>query len=88
MKTRFTNKVIMSEETFEFNNAIIICYCMHKCVVLQQKVHKAQVWAIVEAITFILNHVVFACVINQSTGHWLLFDALTTTITLTMEMKV
>ncbi len=44
-------------------------------------------WAIVEAITFILNLIVFACVMNQSRGHWLLSDALTMAITFTMEME-
>ncbi len=44
-------------------------------------------WVIVEAITFTLNLVVSACVMNQSRGRWLLLDALTTTITFTMEME-
>jgi hypothetical protein len=43
MKTRFASKVIMFEETLEFNNVIIICYGKQKFVVLQQKILKAQV---------------------------------------------
>jgi hypothetical protein len=45
------------------------------------------VWAIVEAITFTLNPIIFACVMNQIRGHWLLSDALTMAITSTMEME-
>jgi hypothetical protein len=44
-------------------------------------------WVIAEAITSTLNLIVFACVMNQSRGHWLLLDALTITITFTMEME-
>jgi hypothetical protein len=77
----------MFEETFELKNAIILCYGMQKFVALQQKIPKAQVWAIIEAIIFILNLVIFICVMNHNRGHWLLSDALTTAITLTMEME-
>jgi hypothetical protein len=45
------------------------------------------VWAIVENIITYLNHVVSACVMNQSKGHWLLFDALNTIINLTMALE-
>jgi hypothetical protein len=77
----------MFEETLEFKNAIILCYGMQKSIALQQIVPKARVWAIVEAITFTLNLIVFACVMNQSRGHWLLSNALTICITFTMEME-
>jgi hypothetical protein len=43
MKTKFTNKVFLFEKTFEFKNAMIICYGKYKFVVLQQKIPKAQV---------------------------------------------
>jgi hypothetical protein len=52
-----------------------------KSIVLQQRLPKAQVWAIDEVITSTLNPVVLACVMNYSKGHWLLLDALTTIIT-------
>jgi hypothetical protein len=78
----------MFEKTLEFKNAIILCYGKQKFVALQQKIPKSQVWVIVEAITFTLNPVIFTCVTNHNRGHWLLLDALTTTITFTMEMEV
>jgi hypothetical protein len=57
-------------------------------VALQQRMQKAQVWAIVEAVTFCLNPFVSTYVTNQSRGHWLLLDILTTTITLIVSMEV
>jgi hypothetical protein len=54
---------------------------------LQQKVLKVKVWAIAKALTSILNCVVTAYVMNQSQGHWLLFDALNTCINLTLTLE-
>jgi hypothetical protein len=45
-------------------------------------------WAIVKVVTFILNHVVLAFVMNQFKGHWLLPNALTTPIAFNMKMEV
>ncbi len=44
--TRFSSKVIMFEETLEFEQAVIICYGEQKTITWQQRVPKAQVWAI------------------------------------------
>ncbi len=87
VKTKFDSKVTMLDETIEFKNAIIICYGKKKPIALQQIVPKAEVWVIAKAITFILNPIVYASVMNQSKGHWLLSNALTISITLTMEME-
>jgi hypothetical protein len=46
------------------------------------------VWVIVEAITFTLNLVISTYLMNQSRGHWLLSNALTTSTAFTMEMEV
>jgi hypothetical protein len=45
------------------------------------------VWVIVKAITSVLNLVVTICVMNQSQGHWLLSDALSTFIAPTLNME-
>jgi len=50
VKPRFTCKVIIFEKTLEFKQAIIACYERQKTIDLQQKVPKAQVWAIVATI--------------------------------------
>ncbi len=78
----------MFEESYQFENDIILCYGRKHSIVFQQKIPKAQVWAIIEVIAYTLNLVVLAhCVMNQSKGHWSLLDALTTNITHTMEME-
>ncbi len=35
-----------------------------------------QVWVIAQVVANILGHVVQQCVLNQSQGYWLLYDAL------------
>jgi hypothetical protein len=55
---------------------------------LQQQVPKDQVWAIIEGIISCMNLVVNACVMNQSRGHWLLLDALITTVNISLNMEV
>jgi len=50
------------------------------------KVLKAQVWAIVEVVTSTLKLIVLTFMLNQSEGHWLLLETLTTTITLIVNM--
>jgi hypothetical protein len=78
----------MFKKTFEFNNAILFYYGKWKFVILQQKIFKAEVWGVAEAITSTLNLVVLPYVMNQSRGHWLLTNALTKTITSIMDMEI
>jgi len=63
-----------------------VCLQKAKDYSLQQKVAKAQVCVVGKVIIFTLNHVV-TCVMNQSHGHWLLSNALTTAITLTVNLQ-
>jgi hypothetical protein len=67
---------------------MITCYGRTKIVTLPKKVLKTQVLDIVEVITSCLNPMVVACVMNQSHGHWLLFNALTTTMILVIKFQV
>jgi len=55
---------------------------------ITKKVLKTQLSDIAEVITSYLNPMVMACVMNQSHGHWLLFDALTTTMILVIKFQV
>ncbi len=68
IKTRFTSKVIMFEETLELKVVILLNYGRQKTLSLQQ-LPKAQVWAITKIDTMSLNPMVTACVLNQSRGH-------------------
>jgi hypothetical protein len=45
------------------------------------------VWATTKKITNVLNLVINAYVMSQSRGHWLLFNALTKAIALTINME-
>ncbi len=67
---------------------MITYYGKEKIVTLQKKVLKTQVSNIVEVITSCLNLMVVACVMNQSHGRWLLFDALTTAMILIIKFQV
>jgi hypothetical protein len=46
MKTRCVSKVFMFEEVLKFKEAILLCYGQHKIIDLQQRVFKAEVWAV------------------------------------------
>lgn len=67
---------------------MITCYGREKIVTLQKKVLKTQVSDIVEVVASCLNPMVVACVMNQSHGQWLLFDALTTAMILVIKFQV
>jgi hypothetical protein len=54
---------------------------------LQQRVPKDQIWAIIKTIISCMNPIVSACVMNQSRRHWLLSNALTTTINISRNME-
>jgi hypothetical protein len=57
------------EKPFEFKNAIFFCCDKKQSIVLQQRLPKAEMWAIVEIATFTLNPIRLACMMNQSRGH-------------------
>jgi hypothetical protein len=44
-------------------------------------------WDVTKVVTLTLNHMVIACVMNQSHGHWLLLDVLTTAITRIVNLQ-
>ncbi len=49
---------------------------------------KTQMLDIAKVVTSCLNPMVMACVMNQSHGHWLLFDALKTTMILVIKVQI
>jgi hypothetical protein len=44
-------------------------------------------WHISQIIVDVLSSIVSACVLNQSHGHWLLFNVLNVTITMNLKLK-
>jgi hypothetical protein len=57
------------EKPLEFKNAIFFCCDKKQSIVLQQRLPKVEMWAIVEIATFALNPIGLACVMNQSRVH-------------------
>ncbi len=76
----------------EIKQVISLCYERQKTLCLYEQVLKAQMWAFVKTILACLNKslVMNACVMNQSKGYWLLFDALniTTNLIVALESKL
>ncbi len=66
VKIDFVSKVIMFEKTLGFEQIIITWYGRQKTITWQQRIPKAQKWAVVKVITSHFNLVVKACLINRS----------------------
>jgi hypothetical protein len=79
----------MFEEMLEIKQVISLCYERQKKLSLYEQILKAQVWAFAKTIHACLNRslVMNACVMNQSKGHWLLFDALSIAINLIVALE-
>jgi hypothetical protein len=67
MKTRFSSKVTMFQQAFEFKVVIHVRY-NQQTLVLKGRIPTTQVWAIVE-FTSTLALVVSSCVFNQHHGY-------------------
>ncbi len=58
IKTKFPNKVIMFQETLEYQNAINLCYLKQETHELQPHVPNVQTWAICKIICEVMFHAV------------------------------
>jgi hypothetical protein len=88
MKITFANKVIILKKNLSFKMPYFFVMEGKNPWFYSKKKPKAQVWVLIKAIISFLNHVVLACVMNQSRGHWLLFDALIITLPMNMEVEL
>ncbi len=61
---------------------IVLCYNRQTIMRITDCVPPPLTWHIFQIIVDVLSSIVSVCVLNQSCGHWLLFDALNVTITL------
>jgi hypothetical protein len=66
----------MFQEALQFKNDIIFCYDRQNTVKISGKVHPLFIWHIKKIIVDFLFHVVATHVLNQSSTHWLLSNAL------------
>jgi len=88
MKTTFANKVIILKKLLSFKMSYVFVMEGKNPWFYNQKKPKAQIWVLIKAIIYFLNHVVLACVMNQSRGHWLLSDVLIITLPMNMEVEL
>ncbi len=71
----------------EYARTITICY-NRQSLHLHAYVPSNPTWAIVRALTEILNQIVKQCVFNQTIGYWLLSDALYVAISIRIKVQV
>lgn len=86
VNTRFASRVIMFKDALRYRQAIHNCY-IKQAPSLQQRIPTPQTWAILETVASALSPLLSACVINQCRGYWLLSDALSTTIELSLKFS-
>ncbi len=66
IKTKFANKVIMFQESLEYQNVINLYYRRQETHELQACVPNVQTWAICKIICETMFHVVKHCIVNQT----------------------
>jgi len=80
--------VILFRETLEYWNVILIYYKWQHAIHLSSTMLVFRTWAIVQTIIDTFLPIVKVCVLNQSVRYWLLLDALYSTFTLCIAMKI
>ncbi len=70
----------MFQDALQFKDVIIFCYSRQNIVRISGKVPPLFTWHILKIIMGSLFQLAIACVLNQSRRHWLLANALQSTI--------
>jgi hypothetical protein len=65
----------------------VLCYNKQIDVKVTSGVPPLLAWKISQTIVDCLSLVVFACVLNQSHGHWFLSDALHSSISMSLKLR-
>jgi hypothetical protein len=73
----------MFQEALQFCFAIVLCYNKQTPMRLTSRMPPPLTWQLCQIIVDCL----FACILNQSRGHWLLNDALHSTISMSLKLK-
>jgi hypothetical protein len=66
----------MFQEALQFCSTIVFCYSKQIVVRVISQMSPPLTWHIFQIMVDCLSPIVFACVLNQSCGHWVLNDAL------------
>jgi hypothetical protein len=77
----------MFQKTLQFKVNIILCYKKQNIVKISGRVPPFLTCDIFQIIVDFLSLVLSACALNQFNSHWLLFDALQSTITICLKCK-
>jgi hypothetical protein len=72
-------------EDLQIKGDIILCYNRYNTVRICRRVPPLLTWHISKIIVDILFPIVTICVLNQSSSHWLFFDALQFTIIMCLK---
>jgi hypothetical protein len=75
----------MFQEDLQIKGDIILCYNRYNTVRKCGKMLPLLTWHISKIIVDPLSPIVTICVLNQSSSHWLFFDALQSTITMCLK---
>ncbi len=88
MKIKFVSKLILFQKTLEYHDVINLCDGRQKNLRLQGRVLDAHTWVVCKVVAKIMFLVVKQCILNQTQGYWLLFDALNVTLSLSVCMQI
>jgi hypothetical protein len=83
----FTTKIILFQEALQLRATIVLCYSQQTTMKVTGCVLPPLTWHISQIIFDVLSSVVNVYVLNQSRGHWLLFNALNVTIVMNLKFK-
>jgi len=84
---RFIIKIIMFQEALQVRSTIVFCYNKQTTTRVIGQTPPPLTWQIFQTIIDYFFPIMFACVFNQSHGHWLLSDALHSTISMNLKLK-
>jgi hypothetical protein len=77
----------MFQKALQFQSTIVFCYNKQTTMRVIGQTLPPLTWQIFQTIVDCFSPIVFACVFNQSHGHWLLSDALHSTISMNLKLK-
>jgi hypothetical protein len=77
----------MFQEALQFRSTIVLCYNKQIVMRIIGQMPPLLIWHIYQILVDCLSPIVFAYVVNQSHGHWLLSDALHSIIFMSLKLK-
>jgi hypothetical protein len=77
----------MFQEALQFQSTNVFCYNKHITMKVTSHVPPPLTWQFFQTIIDRLSPIVFACVFDQSHGHWLLNDVLHFAISMSLKLR-